>query len=112
MKNKAEATLIAFLQAWKDNNHAKMYDLTQKTWRSTHSKKQLKQLINGRIKSFKVLEIREFMPTVYDANVVVKIAGNEKKITARMICETEPYKASVNGEFGVNPISVVKNFYK
>lgn len=117
MKNKAEANIIAFLNSWKSNNFTGMYELTQQTWKFKHSKKQLKKLLTikgnkpSRLKSFKVTEIREFMPTVYDANIVLMIGGNRKKVTARLVCETEPYKPSVDGEFGVNPISLIKNLY-
>lgn len=51
------------------------------------------------------------MPTVYDADIVLMIGSNRKKVTARLVCETEPYKPSVDGEFGVNPISLIKNLY-
>ncbi|MDB0602349.1 hypothetical protein PL373_14605 [Tenacibaculum maritimum] len=111
MNNKAKIKVEQFLNAWKENNHIKMYELTSKTWRAKHSKKQLKQLLPKRIKSFKVEEITEFAPCIYDVNITLRVGGKTKKVTARLLCESEPYKPSVDGVFGINPISIIKNLY-
>lgn len=111
MKTKAQQTIKAFLEAWKLSDYKKMYEYTQKTWKSEHTKNQLKKLLPKRIKSYRITSITESVPTVYDVDVVVSISGKSKKITARLICETEPYIASLQGEFGVNPISIIRNLY-
>ena len=111
MNNKAKEVITKFLQAWKDNNLTKMYGLTQKTWSSQYSKSVLKKLFQSRIKAFKILEIRESTSTVFDVDVTIRVKGQQRKITARLICETTPYTPSIDGEFGVNPISVIKNLY-
>ncbi len=111
MRNKVKIKIEQFLGAWIDNNHIKMYDFTSKTWKSKHSKKQLKELLPKRIKSFKVEEISEFSPCIYDVKITLRIGGKIKKVTARLLCELEPFKPSVDGEFGINPISITRNLY-
>ena len=111
MKNKAKEVITKFLQAWKDNNLTKMYELTQKTWSSQYSKSIFKGFFQSRIKDFTITEIRESTPTVFDVGVTIRVKGQQKKITARLICETSPYTPSIEGNFGVNPISVIKNLY-
>ena len=111
MKNKAKATIEKFLQAWKDYDIDKMYDLSQQTWKFQYSKKVFKGFFQSRIKAFTINEIREFTPTVFDLDITIRVKGQQRKITARLICETSPYTPSVDGEFGVNPISVIKNLY-
>ncbi len=111
MKTEAHILVVKFLHAWKDNNHIKMYELTSKTWKSKHSKKDLKNLIPKRIKSFKVEEITEFSSCIYDVNITLRIGGKIKKVTARLLCELESFKPSVNGEFGINPVSITRNLY-
>ena len=32
----------------------------------------------------------------------------DKQITIRVICETEPYAPSKDGEWGINPVSILK----
>lgn len=39
MKDKAKAIIEQFLNTWKSNNFTGMYELTQQTWKSKHSKK-------------------------------------------------------------------------
>jgi hypothetical protein len=111
MTNKAKIKVEQFLNAWMDNNHIKMYELTSKTWKSKHSKKQLKELIPKRIKAFSISEIKQFSECIYDVDITLRIGGKLKKVTARLLCELEPYKPSIDGEFGINPISIIRNLY-
>ena len=111
MENRVKEIIGKFLQAWKDNNHSKMLELTTETWKDKHTKSTIKGLFQSRIKSFKITEIRESTTTVFDVDITIRIKGQQRKITARLICEIAPYTPSVDGEFGVNPISLIKNLY-
>ncbi|WP_142783361.1 hypothetical protein [Changchengzhania lutea] len=111
MKNEAQTKINSFLQAWKDLDFKKMYALTNKTWKTKHSKSDLKKLITVRIKSFEIKSIEPISTTMFDADIIVIAGGHRKKIKARMLCESEAYKPSIDGEFGINPISLTRNLY-
>ncbi len=111
MSGMVKETVTSFFQAWKDFDKKKMYSLTQHTWRSEHTKKDISNLFSTRIKKYKITDIREHTPTVYDVDVDVRFKGKDIKLTARLICEAAPYTPSIDGEWGVNPVSVIRNIY-
>jgi len=110
--------LTSFMDAWKDSNWSEMLKYTQKTWRSKENNNSdllknwfyLKDLL-----TFKVLKINQISLSCVDVILGIGyIFGDSKiketKIRARVICETEPYKPSPTGEWGVNPISILREF--
>ena len=111
MKNKASLVIEEFLKSWLKGDYTNMYELTNKTWSSKHTKKQLKKLIPNRIKSYKIEAIDEFSECIYDVKITLRISGNTKKVNARMLCEIDAFKPSIEGEFGVNPISIINKLY-
>ena len=111
MEDKAKELLTKFLEAWVEKDYAKMFDLTNKTWKANKSKDNVEMLLVDAIKAFKIGEIREYSPTVYDIDLKVVFKGKRKSLTARLICETSPHHTSVGGEFGVNPISLIRRLY-
>lgn len=110
-KVKAKEKIKEFLQAWKDLDYKKMYGCTQKTWKSEHSIAELKKLFPKRIKQYSLQKITEVKPVVFDIKIALVQFGKTKRVVARLLCETDPYKPSEEGEFGVNPISIIKNLY-
>ena len=88
---------------------------------------RLKRLLPQNVSSYKIEKINKHSEFIYDAVVLITISEKEqmkeqkriverdvqitKKVTARLLCELEPYKPSIDGEFGVNPISVIRNLY-
>ncbi|HUS49105.1 MAG TPA: hypothetical protein VMZ91_03015 [Candidatus Paceibacterota bacterium] len=111
-------TLTKFMSAWKDSNWSEMLKSTQKTWRSKKNNDSellknwfyLKDLL-----TFKVLKIDQISDSCVDVLLSIRyIFGDSKlketKIRARVICETEPYKPSKTGEWGINPIGMLREF--
>ena len=111
-------TLTKFMSAWKDSNWSEMLKSTQKTWRSKKNNDSellknwfyLKDLL-----TFKVLKIDQISDSCVDVLLSIRyIFGDSKlketKIRARVICETEPYKPNKAGEWGVNPIGMLREF--
>jgi len=111
-------TTKKFMNAWKDSNWSEMLKYTQKTWRSKKNNDSellknwfyLKDLL-----TFKVLKIIQISDSCVDIFISIKyIFGDSKlkemKIKARVICETEPYKPSPTGEWGVNPHGILREF--
>jgi len=110
--------LTDFMNAWKGSNWSEMFRYTQKTWRSKKDNNSellknwfyLKDLL-----TFKVLKINKISESCVDVLLGIKyVFGNSKlketKIRARVICETEPYKPDPMGTWGVNPISILREF--
>jgi len=111
MEDKAKEILTNFLDAWVQKNYAKMYELTNITWKQNKDKKNVQLLLVEEIKSYKIGNIREYSPTVYDIDIKVIFKGKRKNLSARLICEIAPFSTSVGGEFGVNPISLIRGLY-
>jgi len=118
MKMDAIDALTKFMNAWKDSDWLEMLKYTQKTWRSKENNDSellknwfyLKDLL-----TFKILKINQISESCVDVLLGIRyIFGDSKmketKIMARIICETEPYKPSKEGEWGVNPIGMLREF--
>ncbi|MBA7580966.1 hypothetical protein ES708_22865 [subsurface metagenome] len=111
-------TTKKFMNAWKDSNWSEMLKYTQKTWRSRENNNS--EMLKGwfylkDLLTFKILKINQISESCVDVILGIGyIFGDSKiketKIRARVICETEPYKPSPTGEWGVNPIGILKEF--
>jgi len=110
--------LTNFMNAWKANNWSEMLKYTQKTWRSKENNNSellknwfyLKDLL-----TFKILKINQISESCVDVLLSIRyVFGDSKlketKIRARVICEIEPYKPGKDGEWGVNPLSILREF--
>ncbi len=108
-----ENTLIRFCQAWMKQDYDTMYVFCQKTWKANHSRAELKRLVIGRIKEFKINSIvcSKASPCVSDIKLRVKYKNKAKSLEVRLIKEKEKRKPSEDGEWGVNPISLIRNLY-
>lgn len=118
MKMNAIATLTKFMNAWKDSNWSEMLKNTQKTWRSkeNNNSELLKDWFHLKdLLTFKVIKIEAISNSCVDVLLGISYVFSdselkEVKIRARMICEIEPYKPSEDGEWGVNPIGILREF--
>ena len=111
--------LTNFMNAWKDNNWSEMFENSQITWRSRGRNKGIDLLKNWfylkDLTAFKILKTEKISDTCIDVTLKVSYLYyvsnlKERKIKARIICETEPYKPSLMGKWGVNPISILREF--
>ena len=108
----AEKVLNDFLKALQDKNPAIMVKYCQKTWVNTHESKD-KLLYLSEMTVF----LSDFKWEVKSNKVIgeacidfhVSIIRQLPEITNtfrfRLICETASYTPSLDGEWGVNPIS-------
>ncbi|MBA7569466.1 hypothetical protein ES708_11205 [subsurface metagenome] len=114
----AVETIKNFMNAWKDSNWSEMLKYTQKTWRNKENNNSemlkdwfyLKDLL-----TFKILKINQISESCMDVLLSIRyVFGDSKlketKIRARVICETEPYKPSKDGTWGVNPVGILREF--
>lgn len=105
-----ENTLIKFCQAWTKQDFDTMYIFCTKTWKGNHSRSELKKLIIGGIKEFKIGAINA-IACVCDIKLSVTHKNKIRSLDVRLIKEKGIRKPSVDGEWGVNPISLIKNLY-
>jgi hypothetical protein len=136
MNEKARQSLTKFMYAWHNKKYNNMYKYCQLTWKSNHSKTELKDMFsNTELLKYEIVQQHPNQAAIlrYDIEVDVKVrfkdkTGFVKKILESLglsdikpgmvvdgvikkvtvIPENAPYKPDENGTFGVNPISVMK----
>ncbi len=109
----AEKVLNSFLKAWLDNKPEEMKKYCQKTWLDAHVDAIV--YLNNMIVSLPILTWEITLGDTageacidliaYIFNPQLNINNNYR---FRLICETAPYKPSLDGDWGVNPISMKK----
>ena len=119
MKMGATDTLKNFMNAWKDSNWSGMFENSQITWRSRGRNKGI-DLLKGwfylkDLTAFKILKTEKISDTCVDVTLRISYLFyisnlKERKIKARVICETEPYKPGKDGIWGINPVSILREF--
>jgi len=113
----AMETLKKFMKAWKDRDWSEMFKYTQKTWQSKEGNNPpllMDWLGPRKLTKTEIIGVNKISDSCVD--VTLKIGYlfisnlKEVKIKARIICEIEPYKPSKDGEWGVNPVSILREF--
>ncbi len=112
----AERALAEYITAWKNQNWQRMVKFSQKTWVSAESDpaRTLKGCYDFKtLKGFEVKGTKTISDAAKDITFVVYYEAitnqiDKKQITARVIKETAPYKPSSQGQWGVNPISALR----
>lgn len=103
----AHDTMTNWLGAWQDEDWQKMYDYSQKTWKSKHSPEDLSGFIP--ISGYRVVDVNILGPCLADVTYDVEVAENNwQRYTARMVKEIGVHKPRENGIWGVNPISALR----
>ena len=112
-----ERALAEYLNCWKQEDWDRMVEFTQKTWRSgkedptEHLKDyyDFKHLVGAEITKKTVVSdtCADVEAKVYYCAFSATVA-TEKKITARVIRESKPHTPSSTGDWGVNPVSTLR----
>lgn len=105
---KAKETLENYLEAWSKNDVKAMHELCQKTYKVSNTEFDLKKVTPAKLKEFTILEGVSDTPCVTDFEVELLVKRAKKTAKARLVCEKAPFKPSEQGEWGVNPISLLK----
>ena len=113
-----ERALAKYLNCWKQEDWDRMVDFTQKTWRSGRDDPvedlrcyyDFKYLVGAEITKKNIVSDTcvDVEAKVYYCAFSPTAIPTEKKITARVIRESEPYTPSSAGNWGVNPISALR----
>lgn len=108
-------TVKKFMEAWKARDWSEMFRHTQKTWQSKGGNNP--PMLMGwfgqkKITKNKIVDVYEISDCCVDITLKINylfISNLRKvKIKARVICETEPYKPSKDGTWGVNPSGILR----
>ncbi|MDA3918739.1 MAG: hypothetical protein PF690_17455 [Deltaproteobacteria bacterium] len=114
MKSTADQAVNKFFQSWKDQKWEEMFEVCQKTWGYTKTKEDLKEHFESpdwKLKDFNVAGFTNVSNVKRSFIVELSFAdGRIERHTAIVICESAPYTPAAYGDWGVNPISVLKNF--
>lgn len=100
-------TLERFLKYWKKRNYQRMYRLCQKTWVSNHTKGELINLFTGvKLDEYKIVSTLD-EGAINKVTLKLKVNGSYKTKTVNVICEKKAFKPTIEGAWGVNPISIL-----
>lgn len=103
-----------FFQSWKDQNWEEMYNNCQITWKDAKKQSEIEKhfdLPEWKLKDFKVTGFTNFSNTKKTFAVELSFAdGRVENHMAIVFCEAAPYNPVPYGTWGVNPVSVVRNF--
>ena len=109
MENKAKEAVKVFMEAWKKGDHKAMLEACNHTYRVANTFQNVRAALPGSIKSYEITGVEQVSEVMYDVQVKVTVSGRRKQpVSARVICETAPFKPSTYGNFGVNPLSIRK----
>jgi len=112
MNKEIKRMIGRFLTAWKKKNWAKMLKCTQLTWRAAFHKNNVRWLEDWfglkNLERWEIIKIELVGDTCRDVFINVDYGKGIKKIRARIICEAGPYKPDIKGNWGINPISCLK----
>ena len=115
MKSAVE-TIHEFMDAWKNEDWAVMLVNSQRTWRSKEGN-NAERIFNffghKKLLEFKIIGMNEVSNCCTDVVIRIKYYINPGKtqqceVEARLLNELKEYHPSVDGSWGVNPISVLK----
>ena len=113
----AMETVKKFMKAWRDRDWSEMFRYTQKTWQSkggNNPPSLMDWFGPKKLTKTKIIDVYEISDCCVDITLKISYLFisnlKETKIKARVICETEPYKPSKDGEWGVNPVSILREF--
>ncbi len=106
VKDRVADTAQLFMDAWLKGDTKTMYRYCQKTWKATNDKDYFDKFLHGNF-FYEISSIEQKGETMYDV-WVTKIFHSQRirKIRLRVIAERKPFKPSLKGKFGVNPISI------
>ena len=111
MNKEIKKVIGKFLTNWKKKNWVKMAKYTQLTWRSNHwnNVKWLEGWFWKKdLRKWTITDIKIVGDACRDVYIEIDYGKGIKEIKARVICETAPYKPSIEGNWGINPISCLK----
>jgi len=111
--NGAIEVLKKYLKTWEKRNLKEMLKHSTKTYRAYNNENNLDEFMGSKkLLSFKIDDPVILGDAMVEIPVEITYSQGEEKFTKqikpRIVCEIAAYQASVNGTWGVNPISAFK----
>ncbi len=108
-------TIKNYLECWKQEKYRKIAKTLTVTYRGRHSYESIKYIHKGRkLVAYEIIKIEDVAPACKDVYVNMSFDVNGKTVTygarIRLVQEIASYQPSVNGVWGVNPISALKKY--
>jgi hypothetical protein len=114
MKLSVKESAEVFFQSWKDRKWDKMFEVCQKTWGYTKTEEDLEEQFSTpewKIKDYKITGFTNVSNVKRSYTIELTFAdGRIERHAAILICEKAPYSPAAFGDWGVNPVSVLRNF--
>lgn len=112
----AERTLAEYVLAWKNQDWNRMVTFAQKTWVSVEPDPAglLEAWYDFKtLKGFEIKDVKKVSEVATDITFIVQYEAvtnqiSKKQIVAKVIKETAPYTPSQQGQWGVNPLSALR----
>lgn len=102
--------LKTFLNHWITGEWEDAFKGCQKTWADKKSCDDLQSLLPNDLQSFDIISFTNLGNVRYEIKVKLTFAsGNSSIRVANMICETGPYQPAPYGQWGVNPVSILRS---
>lgn len=101
---KREEVLAEFMDAFKRRELPSM-SLVTKTWKSAHEQKDMKALTDLKVKEWKLIRTEKISNVFVKCILSVRHKFGAQRIQLMMIKKRGVRKASVVGNWGVNPVS-------
>ena len=105
------AVINAYMEAWSYQHYSQMYKLVNKAWASTHELDYLWNLYSDMIIDDYEIITQPSLPEQAMVQIQIRIKFNGQWMQpalVNLVCETEAYKPSLHGNWGVNPTSTLK----
>jgi len=102
--------LIAFLQAWKNQDYEQMYQFSQLTWKEGKTEENIEALFStAKVKDFNIFSSTYVSSAAQKYAVDLTLESGDRLMcgAVMVICEAAPNKTAAWGEWGVNPASVL-----
>lgn len=104
----------SFLSAWKKGDWKKMFESCQLTWASEKLPEDLKTQFSDETWKLKEYVLKGFTNVSNVKQVVIaELTFSDARVQTHnliVICEDQPFKPAAFGIWGVNPVSVLRNF--
>jgi len=104
-----EKSLRKFLMLVISGNYEQAFDLCQKTWQDGRKVDDLRNIFKDHeLTGFKIIGWTRVSNVKSEFKTEIESGGNKHEAVINMICESWPHKTEPFGDWGANPVSVMK----
>jgi len=102
-------TLNAFLICWGQKEWSAMFDFTQVTWKVKNETARLSKMFKDvKLEGYNIVKKTKISDVFYEYQCRLLINGKQFITRINCIKESSAYKPDINGEWGINPVSILR----